>query len=75
MDIVEDERNTGYNGVCEHCKKTAKGRHVDTMGHMQESRGHFFLCFGCFAPRIKWRPRGAHAKEYWTPVEMEGETK
>lgn len=68
MQIISDERNESTKEKCAHCGKVAEGRRTEIVGHCYESRGFCFLCFECFGPRIRWRPKGRHSKIYTTPV-------
>ncbi len=70
--ILKDERKDSSVKECEHCGCVKEGRCVKVGGvmfqNMEESRGSFFICFDCFAPRIKWE----HYNEVrWNPVEVE----
>jgi hypothetical protein len=69
MRIIRDDREHAYTKTCENCGREASGREIEAVGYSGEGRGWFFVCFGCFAPRITWKPRGRHAKTYTTPVD------
>lgn len=67
MLILEDERKIKQEKICENCKQLASGRLIESFGYYTEGRGHFFICFECFGPRIKWTD-GNGKRVYWSPI-------
>lgn len=66
--ILSDERDIATENICENCRNLRLGRQVQAVGYNRESRGYYFICFDCFAPRVQWQANGRHAKTYWSPV-------
>lgn len=56
--IIYDETTEEHEyGICENCKQYRKIRSIQSVGHMNEERGYFDICFHCTAPRLFWKRR------------------
>ena len=70
MDIIRDERTIETVGTCAQCGEVKPGRPVKSCGDTftPQSRGTWFICLSCFAPRIFWRDDAG--RDFFTPAAL-----
>jgi len=70
MNTIKDERDYGYEDICDNCKRKRLGRPVEVFGwrSSRESRGFHFFCFDCFGPHFVWQAPGKYGKSITSPL-------
>ena len=72
--VIDDERDHPSIGRCDNCGRDGvQTRRVEAIDRFHgRSRGWYWICFDCFAPRITWRPRSDSPRVFVSPAEGEG---